>query len=186
MCQNAKTILLFIGLPYTGKTALIQRSQKELPGLTVYADEIFTCTVPPADVSLNRWLKEGSYLVERIQSIIQSSDETRFYVELGIMQAGPRGNLIRWAEAENYRVIPLWLRCDDFEELCKRQRARVQEIGDGGRRGAKIDITLDELYQRICAAFEEPTAEEGFIIINTANRLEKSLMAIRQSLYPTT
>jgi hypothetical protein len=62
----------------------------------------------------------------------------------------------------------------------------VQEIGDGGRRGAKIDITLDELYQRICAAFEEPTAEEEFIIINTANRLEKSLMLIRQSLYPTT
>ena len=121
-------------------------------------------------------------MIERIQSLVQSSDETRFYVELGIMQTEPRGHFIRWAEAKNCRVIPLWLRCDNFEELRKRQEERVQEIGAGGSRGAKIDITLDELYQKICDAFEEPTVDEGFIVIDTENRIEKCLDIIHQML----
>ena len=177
-----RTTVIFIGLPYTGKTTLIQRLQEEYPGEALYADEIFTRTVSPDEVSLNRWLKEGPYLIERIQSLVQSSDETRFYVELGIMQTEPRGHFIRWAEAKNCRVIPLWLRCDNFEELRKRQEERVQEIGNGGRRGAKIDIELDELYQKICAAFEEPTVDEGFIVIDTDNRIEKCLNIVHQML----
>jgi DNA polymerase III delta prime subunit len=178
--QSAKIALLFIGLPYTGKTTLIQCLQRELPGEAIYADDIFTRCVPPSEISLNRWLEEGPHLVECICSIIRNSDETRFYVELGIMRARHRSNLVRWAEAEGYRVIPLWLRCDNWQELGKRHRARVQEIGEGGRSGAKIDITLDDLYRRIRAAFEEPTTGEGFWVINTERQIGENVSAIRQ------
>jgi hypothetical protein len=176
--QSGKTALLFIGLPYTGKTALIQHMQGEWPGRAIYADEIFTRFVPPSEVSLNRWLEEGPRLVECIRSIIRNSSEAWFYVELGIMRAQQRGDLIHWAEAEGHCVLPLWLRCDDWKELGRRHRARVREIGEGGRSGAKIDITLDDLYRRIRVAFEEPTVDEGFFVINTEKSLHENVSTI--------
>jgi hypothetical protein len=176
--QSAKTTLLFIGLPYTGKTTLIQRIQGELPGKAIYADEIFSRLVPPSEISLNRWLEEGPHLVERICSTVQNASETRFYVELGIMRARERGDLIRRVEAEGHRVVLLWLQCDDLQELEKRHMAREQEIGKGKSSGAKIDITLDELYQRIRAAFEEPVADEGFWVINTEKHIQENVATI--------
>jgi predicted kinase len=180
--QSGKTTVLFVGLPYTGKTTLIQYMQREMPGQVICVDEIFVRSVPPAEISLNRWLEKGPYLVECIRSIIEHSTETRFYVELGIMRARQRANLVRWAEAEGHRVLPLWLRCDEWQELGKRHQARVQEIGEGGKSGAKIDITLDELYQRIRAAFEEPTADEGYWVINTEKPLQENALTIRRLL----
>ena len=180
MSQSGKTILLFVGLPYTGKTTLIQRMEQELDGKAIYVDKIFLRSVPPSEVSLNRWLEEGPRLVESICSIIRYSDETRFYVELGIMRARQRADLVRWAKAKGYRVLPLWLVCDDWQELGKRHLARVSEVGKGGRSGAKIEITLDELYQRIRAAFEEPMADEGFWVIDTAKSVQENVSRICQ------
>ena len=177
-----KSIILFIGLPYTGKTALIRRLQQELPGRAVYADELFTRTVPPDEISLDRWLRESERLAEQIRAIVQSLDAERFYVELGIMPAGPRRSLLRWAQAEGYRLLPLWLRCDDEAELNRRHRARVRRVGVGGSRGATIEISLGGLYQRICAAFEEPTAEEGFIIVDTIAPLDECVAVVRRMI----
>jgi len=177
--NRTKTILVFIGMPYTGKTTLIQHLQRRVPGEAIYADKIFLYLVPPAEISLNRWITEGPNLIDSIKGTIRDSEETVFYVELGVMKAGPRSDLIRWARAEGHRVIPLWLQCEDFEELLNRQRQRLEELGQrGDGNGSKLGIDLGKLYNKIKDAFEEPTAEEGFLIITTGDALEASLAVI--------
>lgn len=177
--SGSKTILIFIGMPYTGKTTLIQHLQRRVPGEAIYTDQIFSALVPPAEISLSRWVAEGPNLIDRIRRMLRDSKETVFYVELGVMKARPRSDLIRWARAEGYRVIPLWLQCEDFEALLDRQRQRLEELGQQGDvNGLKLGIDLDKLYHKIKDAFEEPTVEEGFLIINTEDPLEESVATI--------
>ncbi len=178
MSAEAKTVVIFIGLPYTGKTTLIQRLQERCSGEAIYADAIFNEMTPPAETSLERWLQAGPRLVERIEALIQQSQARLFFVELGVMQAKPRTQLVRWCRDQGYVVIPIWCRCDDDEALKARHKARIEEVGAGGRSGPKIDIALDDLYRRIRAAFEEPTTAEGFIEIDTTQRLEDNLEAL--------
>ncbi|MEA3335070.1 MAG: AAA family ATPase [Chloroflexota bacterium] len=182
MSVRIKTVVIFIGLPYTGKTTLIQRLQEVCPGDAIFADAIFTRSVPPSQISLNRWFQEGSCLVRRIKTIIKQSANECFFVELGTMLAEPRAELVRWCNEHGYKVIPIWCRCDDDEALQQRHRTRIEEIGEGGRSGAKIDITLDDLYERICAAFEQPASEEGYFVIDTYRSVDETLATIHQLL----
>jgi len=177
---RAKTVVVFIGLPYTGKTTLIQRLQEKYAGEAIFADAVFMQITPPSQIGLARWLQEGPRLVERIQTMIRQSSSQLIFVELGTMRAKQRAQLIRRCRDQGYAVIPIWCRCDDDEALQQRRQTRVEEIGAGGRREAKIDITLDDLYARIRAAFEEPTPAEGFIEIDTSRRLEENLDALCQ------
>jgi len=182
MSASAKTTLIFIGLPYTGKTTLIQRLQDVYPGEALYADEIFTRTVPSSEISLVRWLDEGFRLVAQIQAIVQQSTRKRFFVELGTMRAMPRDELVSWCREQRYNVIPIWCQCTNVEALQLRRQARIDEIGEGGTSGVKIDISLDDLYQRICAAFEQPAVEDGYIVIDTYQTADENLAAIHQIL----
>jgi hypothetical protein len=79
-----------------------------------------------------------------------------------------------------YRVIPILCQCHDPEALQQRHQARVQEIGAGNTSGAKIDIRLDDLYARICAAFEPPALAEGYFVIDTCRPLDESVTAVQQ------
>ncbi len=182
MNVRTKTVVLLIGLPYTGKTTLIQHLLQEYGGEAIHADAIFTSIIPPSQINLDRWLQEGDRLIEHIQSTIQQSPSELFFVELGTMRAQPRRKLIHWCDEQGYTVIPLWCRCQDEAILQKRHQSRVAEIGKGVARGAKIDIRLDDLYARICAAFEKPTAEEGFIELDTSGCLDDSLEQLRRHL----
>ena len=177
-----KTVVLFLGLPYTGKSTLIRELKRELPGEEIIADAIFLDEVAPEEVSLEAWLAHGPALVRRIEQAIAASPASLCYVELGIMRARDRSDLSEWILGQGHRSIPVWLRCEDGQVLSRRRSARADAVGgqtgDGVDRGegpaprtkpseGLIDIDLDGLYQRIRAAFEEPRADEGYRIIDT-------------------
>jgi cytidylate kinase len=75
MNANSKqTVVLFSGLPYSGKTAIIQRLLEKLPGEAVYVDGIFRDIVSEEEVCLERWLEEGTRLVDGIIEQISNTD----------------------------------------------------------------------------------------------------------------
>jgi len=177
--DSKQTVVLFSGLPYSGKTAIIQRLLERLPGEAVYVDGIFRDIVSEAEVCLERWLEEGPRLVEGIIEHITNTEKLRIYVEVGIMQAKHRGKLMHWTRSNNYHLLPILLQCESGEAVAQRQHARAQELASQPEK-LKIAIDLDELYGPILAAFDKIMDEEGYYTINTAEPIEKNVEEICQ------
>jgi len=164
-----KTVLLFAGLPYTGKTTLIKRLAAHHPGAVIHADEVFNRSVPAARRSLERWLREGPTLVRGIIDRIRAEPAGTFYVEVGIMRRGDRDAIVSWAHSQDHRILPILLVCDDKEETTRRYRARENAPDDD----ATIRIAMGELYRRIRAAFETPSPAEGYLRVDTTRSLDE-------------
>lgn len=178
MNSNSKqTVVLFSGLPYSGKTAIIQRLLKRLPGEAIYVDGIFRDIVSEEDVCLERWLEEGPRLVEGIIEHITNTDESYIYMEVGIMQAKHRGKLMHWTRNSNYHLLPILLQCESRKAIAQRQQARAEKLAWQPEK-LKIAIDLDELYGPILAAFDEIMDREGYYTINTAESIEKNVEEI--------
>jgi hypothetical protein len=179
--DSKQTVVLFSGLPYSGKTAIIQRLLERLPGEAVYVDGIFRDIVSEEEVCLERWLEEGPHLIEGIIEQITNTDESYIYVEVGIMQAKHRGKLMQWARSGNYHLLPILLQCESMEVVAQRQHARAQKLARQPEK-LKIAIELDELYGPILTAFDKIMDEEGYYTINTAEPIEKNVEEICQHI----
>ncbi len=175
--DSKQTVVLFSGLPYSGKTAIIHRLLKRLPGKAIYIDGLFRDIVSEEDVCLERWLEEGPRLIEGIIEFITNTEESRIYVELGIMQAKHRGKLMHWIQNSNYHLVPILLQCESKKAIQERQHARAQKLARQPEK-LKIAIDLDELYGPIHAAFDEIMDGEGYYTIDTAGSIEKSMEEI--------
>jgi len=174
---SKQTVVLFSGLPYSGKTAIIQRLLRRLPGKAIYVDGIFRDIVSEEDVCLERWLEEGPRLVEGIIDLITSAKEAHIYVEVGILPSKHRGNLMQWIRKNNYHLVPILLQCESKKDIEQRQQARAQALASQPEK-LKIAIDLDELYGPILAAFDKIMDSEGYYTINTAESIEKNLEEI--------
>lgn len=179
--DSKQTVVLFSGLPYSGKTAIIQSLLERLPGEAVYVDGIFRDIVSEEEVCLERWLEEGPRLVEGIIAQIANTEESYIYVEVGIMQAKHRGTLMHWTRSSNYHLLPILLLCESRETVAQRQQARAQKLARQPEK-LKIAIDLDELYGPILAAFDKIMDEEGYYTINTAEPIEKNVDEICQHI----
>lgn len=166
-----KTVVLFSGLPYTGKTAIIHRLQDVLPGEAVHVDVHFRDIVAEDEVCLRRWLEENPRLVERIIEHIRSVPADRYYVEIGIMLKTHRLHLIEWSRNAGYDVLPVLLECHSREAITARQEARMRALALSPEK-RKIAIDLDELYGPIASAFEKIEASEGYHVVDTSEPID--------------
>lgn len=176
-----RTVVLVAGLPYSGKTAIIQRLRDRLPGEALFIDAIFRDFVPEHEVCLERWLAEGTELVSRIVRAIEQSDHPYIYVEMGILQPRHRRRLEDWLSANGYRVIPVLLECRSPEAVRARQAAREAELAAAHDR-LKIAIGLEELYGPISDAFVRPGDDEGYLTVDTARPIEENVADIRRRM----
>lgn len=172
-----QTVVIFSGLPYSGKTAIIQGLLKGLPGEAIYVDGIFRDIVTEEEVCLERWLEEGFRLVEGIIECIANAEKSPICVEVGIMQTKHRGRLMQWIRDENYHLVPILLQCESKKAVQQRQEARARSIAAQPEK-LKIAIDLEELYGPISAAFDEIMEWEGYHTINTNAPIEKNLEEI--------
>lgn len=179
IAASPKTAILVVGLPYTGKTTLINSLMKPYPGNKIIADQIYLQEVSPGKVSLQHWLDYCTVLVERIKSKIIRSTEAFSFVELGIMPRTHRSQLAEWLQNDGHRVIPLWLKCENVEKIVKRRNERGGKTDNDGEH---IDISLGDLYERIKNSFEEPLDDEGFVQIDTAGGLETCIGVVTELL----
>ena len=175
--ESKKTVVIFSGLPYSGKTAIIHRLLEGLPGEAIYVDGLFRDIVSEKEVCLERWLEEGPRLVEGIIERIANTENSRIYIEVGIMQAKHRGKLMHWVLNSNYRLIPILLQCESKKVIRQRQQARAQKLAIQPEK-LKIAIDLDELYGPISAAFDEIMEWEGYHTIDTTSPIEKNVEEI--------
>lgn len=175
--DSRQTVVIFSGLPYSGKTAIIERLLKRLPGEAVYVDGIFRDMVSEEEVCLERWLEEGTRLVDGIIEQITNSQESYIYVEVGIMQAEHRGRLMRWTQSNKHHLVPILLQCKSKKAVEQRQRARTQKLAKQPEK-LKIAIDLDELYGPIFAAFDKIRDDEGYYTVNTDEPIEKNVEEI--------
>jgi len=176
-----RTIVLVAGLPYSGKTAIIERLLQRLPGKALYIDGIFRDFVEEKDVCLARWLAEATRLVDRIIEEIGKSSESWIYVEIGILQPQHRNRLMHWIRSKGYRLVPILLQCKSREAVRERQAARARSLS-GQPDKLKIAIGMEELEGPITAAFIEPEHEEGFLRINTAEPIDDNVEEIFRHL----
>ena len=163
-----KALLLFAGLPYTGKTTLIRSLAERFPGSMIHADEIYNSRVPAAERCLEGWLREGPALARGIIERLESEGAPRAYVEVGIMRRKDRETILDWARGQGCRTVPILLSCHDEDEILARFRARQAAVEDD----ATIRIGLGELYERIRAAFEVPAPSDGFLVLDTTSPIE--------------
>jgi len=175
--ESKKTVVLFSGLPYSGKTAIIHRLLEGLPGEAIYVDGIFRDIVSEEEVCLERWLEKGPRLVEGIIECITNAEKSPIYVEVGIMQAKHRGKLMHWVRNGNYHLVPILLQCESKKAVQQRQQARARALAAQPEK-LKIAIDLDELYGPINAAFDEIMDWEGYHTIDTNAPIEKNVEEI--------
>ncbi|MCZ7560357.1 MAG: ATP-binding protein [Burkholderiaceae bacterium] len=166
-----QTVVLFSGLPYTGKTAIIHRLQDVLPGEAIHVDVHFRDIVAEDEVCLKRWLEENPRLVDRIIEHMRSVPADRYYVEIGIMRKKHRRHLIEWSRSVGYDVLPVLLECHSREAIAARQEARMQALALSPEK-QKIAIDLDELYGPIASAFEKIEASEGYHVVDTSKPID--------------
>lgn len=166
-----QTVVLFSGLPYTGKTAIIHRLQDVLPGEAIHVDVHFRDIVAEDEVCLDRWLEENPRLVERIVDHIRSVPADRYYVEIGIMRKKHRRYLIEWSRNAGYDVLPVLLECHSRATIAARQEARMQALALSPEK-QKIAIDLDELYGPIDSSFEKIEASEGYHVVDTSRPID--------------
>lgn len=176
--QPRKTVVVIAGLPYSGKTAIIQQLIKTAYGSAVFVDDVFRGLVSESEVCLVRWLEEGSRLVEGMERAIKDAQTTIVYVEIGILQSRHRKSLSDWIRDQGYREVPILLHCGSKIAVAERQAARAEVLSRGKDR-LKIAIDLDELYGPISAAFEPPQENEGYTMIDTSTRIEDNIRDIR-------
>jgi hypothetical protein len=169
-----QTVVLVAGLPYSGKTAIIEHLQKKMPGKAIYIDSVFREFVPEEGVCLQRWLAEGIRLVDRIIEAIGKASESQIYVEMGILQPQHRNRLMLWIRRSGYRLVPILLQCESKDAIRERQAKRAQSLASQPDK-LKIAIDLEELYGPISAAFRKPVDGEGFHVIDTAEAIEDNV-----------
>lgn len=182
--KQRKTVIIVAGLPYSGKTAIIQGLQKILPGKTVYVDGIFRDLVTEEEVCLERWLLEGPQLVKGMMEEIEKAEKPYVYVEIGILQKKNRKLLTRWVKDKGYHLVPVLLQCQSREEVQKRQSHRAAVLSTQKDK-LKIAIDLEELYGPILAAFQIPEPGEGFHSIDTSKEIEENLEEIKNLIILT-
>lgn len=172
-----QTVVVFSGLPYSGKTAIIHRLKEVLPGEAVYVDVNFRDIVSEDEVCLERWLQENPILAERIIEHIRATPAERYYVEVGIMRKRYRERLLEWSRSAGYNVLPILLECNSREAVAARQLARAQALIVRPEK-QKIAIDLDELHGPISDAFEEIEESEGYHVVDTCQPIEDNVMEI--------
>jgi len=177
--ESKRTVVLFSGLPYSGKTAIIHWLLEGLPGKAIYVDAIFRDIVSEEEVCLERWLEEGPRLVDGIIELINSTEKSCIYVEVGIMQAKHRGRLMQWVRNSNFNFIPILLQCESKEAVQYRQQERARKLATQPEK-LKIAIDLDELYGPIHDAFDTILDSEGYYKIDTNRPIENSVEEIRR------
>ncbi len=173
-CKAKQTVVIFSGLPYSGKTVIIQKLLERLPGQPIYVDGLFRNMVPEKDVCLDRWLEEGPRLVDGIIENISHTDASFIYIEVGIMQMKHRKRLMDWIRKGNYHLLPILLKCDSKNSVEKRQAEREEQIKIRPE-NLKIAIGLEELYGPISEAFDAIMEWEGYHIINTDKPIEENI-----------
>jgi hypothetical protein len=178
---GSQAIVVVAGLPYSGKTAIIERLMRDLPGKAVFIDAVFRDIVEEKDVCLERWLAEGTRLVDSIIDEIAAAAEPFVYVEIGILQPRHRDRLMAWARDHGRWVLPVLLECASRQAVCSRQAAREVQLARGHDR-LKIAIGMDELEGPIRAAFVTPADGEGFLRIDTSQPIEENIREIRAAL----
>ena len=179
--HGQQAVVLVAGLPYSGKTAIIEQLLQRLPGRALYIDGIFRDFVEEEDVCLKRWLAEGTRLVDRIIEAIAQASEPWIYVEIGILQPKHRNRLMGWVRSHGYRLVPILLQCESREAVQERQARRALSLsGQSDRR--KIAIGMEELEGPITEAFVKPEEAEGFLRINTAEPIQDNVEEIRRRL----
>ena len=172
--RPGKTVALFFGLPYSGKTALIHRLQDVVPGDAVFIDALFRDLVPEHEVCLDKWLSTQQEFIGLVDAAVKATEGGVVYVELGIFQRAYRTELIRRLSNCGDTIIPVMLVCESRDELRRRQEARAHALEQRADK-LKIAIGLDELYQRIYPVFEYPNADEKYIVIDTATDIETTV-----------
>jgi hypothetical protein len=177
IADDRRTVVVFSGLPYSGKTALILRLQQGWPGEAIYVDSHFRDIVSEDEVCLERWLEENPRLVDRMIGHIRGSDRARIYVEVGIMRRSERDRLIQWCRSAGFHVVPVLLECASRDAVARRQRARAEQLAVKPEK-LKIAIDLDELYGPISAAFDPIEADEGYHRVDTCQPIEASIAQI--------
>ena len=175
--ESRQTVVVFSGLPYSGKTAIIQGLLKGLPGEAIYVDGIFRDLVSEEEVCLERWLEEGPRLVDGIIESIAAAAKSPICVEVGILQAKHRGRLMQWIRDEDYHLVPILLQCESKTAVQQRQEVRARSLAAQPEK-LKIAIDLDELYGPISAAFDAIMEWEGYHTINTDAPIEKNIEEI--------
>lgn len=176
-----RTVVVVAGLPYSGKTAIIERLMEDMPGRAIFIDAIFRDFVEEKDVCLERWLAEGTELVDRITREIAGCAEPFVYVEIGILEPRHRNRLMGWARDNGLRVLPILLECRSRDAVCGRQAARAAALARQHDR-LKIAIDMEELEGPITAAFVRPTDGEGFLEVDTSRPIEDNIREIRAAL----
>jgi hypothetical protein len=126
---------------------------------------------------LVRWLEEGPKLVAGMESKIENSTSSIVYVEIGILQRRHRTALTDWIKIMGYCSIPIFLHCGSRDSIAERQAARARAL-TACHDKLRIAIDLDELYGPISAAFEAPEDGEGYISIDTSQRIEDNVTEI--------
>jgi len=174
-----KIAIIVVGLPYTGKTTLIESLNKSFPGNEIVADRIYLQNVQSEKVGLEHWLGYCPILVKRIKSEIERSNSLCSFIELGIMGRTHRSTICDWLGANGHEVVKLWLRCENMKIIAGRRRARSAETT---RAEGNIDISLGGLYERIRSSFEMPDISEGFVEIDTEKDLETCTKAVMELL----
>jgi hypothetical protein len=174
------TVLIFVGLPYTGKTTIIRGLLERTGGREIIADQIYLSEVSPSDVGLSHWLAYAPKLAKRIVEKASASDASVLCVELGIMPRKERSSLIDWFRDRGDRVVPFWLKCDDPEVLAERSALRAREKDARAHKDgdAKINISPGGIYQEIRKAFEEPEDVDGYETVSTDARDAESIVTL--------
>jgi hypothetical protein len=178
---DSRTMVIVAGLPYSGKTAIIEGLMRRLPGKAIFIDAVFRDFVEEKDVCLQRWLDEGTRLVDRIIEAIAGCADEFVYVEIGILQPRHRDRLMAWASDNGCRAFPILLECRSREAVCSRQSARAAQLARAHDR-LKIAIGMEELEGPITAAFVRPTNGEGFLVIDTSRPIGNNIDEIRAAL----
>jgi len=173
----ARTVFLFAGLPYSGKTAVIEQLLQRLPGQVLYIDAIFKDIVGEDEICLKRWLEEGARLVDRIVEALNDSKSPRAYVEIGILRSVHRDRLMRWIRSRNFRLIPILLECSSRAAVRERQERRALNLALQPDK-LKIAIGIEELDGPISDAFERPGDADAFLALDTSRPIEETLAAI--------
>jgi hypothetical protein len=172
--HGGQTVVLVAGLPYSGKTAIVEHLMQRLPGKPIYIDAVFRDFVEEKDVCLQRWLAEGTRLVDRIIESIGNAAEPFIYVEIGILQPAHRDGLMRWIRDNGYRLLPVLLECGSRDVVRERQARRALSLASRPDK-LMIAIGMEELDGPISAAFKKPGDAEGFLRINTAEQIEDNV-----------
>lgn len=176
-----QTVVVVAGLPYSGKTSIIESLLREVPGTAIYIDAVFREFVEEKDVCLENWLAHGDRLVDRIIEHIESTQASVVCIEIGILQSAHRRRLVTWIRSSGRSVSPILLECRSRDAVAQRISARMALLARE-QDSRRIAIGMEELEGPITAAFQEPDDGEKFLRVDTSVPIAESIGMIRAAL----